>query len=389
MASLLKPLKDTRHEAFVFRGRAIAGFLIITAALIGLGVRFAYLEIARHDELALRSDSNRIVTRPLAPGRGLIYDRNGVLLADNVAAFRLEVTPEQVKDVDATLARLREVVPLTDDDIARFNALRRSKRSYQGIPLRLKLSEEEIARFAVNRWAFPGVDVVPYLTRSYPLGQEFAHVVGYVGRIDENDLTRLDKGQYAGTTHAGKTGIERFYEDKLHGEPGYEQVEVNADHRPMRVLEPRIAPKPGANVYLTIDAHLQEAAEAAFEGRAGAAVAVDPRNGEVLALVSVPSFDPNPFVNGIAGSDYTLLLNDPDKPLLNRVLRGSYTPGSTMKPFMALGGLELGLRKPEDTVLSVGEFHIPGQSRGYRDDENGGVVGNAFVSHRSPRSQPP
>jgi len=372
VASLLKPLKDTRHEAFVFRGRAVAGFLIITAALIGLGVRFAYLEIARHDELALRSDSNRIVTRPLAPGRGLIYDRNGILLADNVAAFRLEVTPEQVKDVDATLARLREVVPLTDDDVARFNALRRSKRSYQGIPLRLKLSEEEIARFAVNRWAFPGVDVVPYLTRSYPLGQEFAHVVGYVGRIDENDLTRLDKGQYAGTTHAGKTGIERFYEDKLHGEPGYEQVEVNADHRPMRVLEPRIAPKPGANVYLTIDAHLQEAAEAAFEGRAGAAVAVDPRNGEVLALVSVPSFDPNPFVNGIAGSDYTLLLNDPDKPLLNRVLRGSYTPGSTMKPFMALGGLELGLRKPEDTVLSVGEFHIPGQSRGYRDDKRGG-----------------
>ncbi|HSS05855.1 MAG TPA: penicillin-binding protein 2 [Rhodanobacteraceae bacterium] len=372
MASLLKPLKDTRHEAFVFRGRAVAGFLIITAALIGLGVRFAYLEIARHDELALRSDSNRIVTRPLAPGRGLIYDRNGILLADNVAAFRLEVTPEQVKDIDATLARLREVVPLTDDDVARFNALRRSKRSYQGIPLRLKLSEEEIARFAVNRWAFPGVDVVPYLTRSYPLGQEFAHVVGYVGRIDENDLTRLDKGQYAGTTHAGKTGIERFYEDKLHGEPGYEQVEVNADHRPMRVLEPRIAPKPGANVYLTIDAHLQEAAEAAFEGRAGAAVAVDPRNGEVLALVSVPSFDPNPFVNGIAGSDYTLLLNDPDKPLLNRVLRGSYTPGSTMKPFMALGGLELGLRKPEDTVLSVGEFHIPGQSRGYRDDKRGG-----------------
>ena len=372
MASLLKPLKDTRHEAFVFRGRALAGFLIIVACLIGLGVRFAYLEITRHDEFALRSDSNRIVTRPLAPGRGLIYDRNGVLLADNVAAFRLEVTPEQVKDMDAVLAKLREVVPLTDDDIARFNALRHSKRSYQGIPLRLKLSEEEIARFAVNRWAFPGVDVVPYLTRSYPLGEEFAHVVGYVGRIDENDLTRLDKGEYAGTTHVGKTGIERFYEDRLHGEPGYEQVEVNADHRPMRVLEPRVAPKPGANLYLTIDAHLQQAAEAAFEGRAGAAVVVDPRNGEVLAMVSVPSFDPNPFVNGIASADYTLLLNDADKPLLNRVLRGAYTPGSTMKPFMALGGLELGLRKPEDTVLSVGEFHIPGQSRGYRDDKRGG-----------------
>jgi len=372
VASTLKPLKDTRHEAFVFRGRALAGFLIILACLIGLGTRFAYLEISRHDEFALRSDSNRIVTRPLAPGRGLIYDRNGILLADNVAAFRLEVTPEQVKNMDTMLAALREVVPLSDDDIARFNALRRSKHTYQGVPLRLKLSEEEIARFAVNRWAFPGVDVVPYLTRSYPLGAEFAHVVGYVGRIDENDLTRLDKGEYAGTTHVGKTGIERFYEDRLHGEPGYEQVEVNADHRPMRVLEPRIAPKPGANLYLTIDAHLQEAAEAAFEGRAGAAMVVDPRNGEVLAMVSVPSFDPNPFVNGIASADYTLLLNDPDKPLLNRALRGAYTPGSTMKPFMALGGLELGLRKPEDTVLSVGEFHIPGQQRGYRDDKKGG-----------------
>ena len=365
-------LKDAKYEANVFRLRAIVGFCLIVACLGTLAARFAYLQVTRHDDFNTRSDKNRISTRSIAPSRGLIYDRNGLLLADNVAAFRLEVTPEQVKDMDTMLAKLREVVPLTDEDIARFNALRHSKRSYLGIPLRLKLSEEEIARFAVNRWAFPGVDVVPYLTRAYPHGEEFAHVVGYVGRIDENDLTRLDKGEYAGTTHAGKTGIERFYEDKLHGAPGYEQVEVNADHRPMRVLEPRIAPKPGANIYLTIDAHLQEAAEAAFEGRAGAAIVVDPRSGEVLAMVSVPSFDPNPFVNGIASADYSLLLADPDKPLLNRALRGAYTPGSTMKPFMALGGLELGLRKPEDTVLSVGEFHIPGQSRGYRDDKRGG-----------------
>ena len=372
MNGLLKPLKDTRQEASAFRGRALAGFLIIALCLIGLGMRFAYLEITRHDELALRSDTNRIVTRPLAPGRGLIYDRNGVLLADNVAAFRLEVTPEQVKNMSKLLARLREVVPLTDEDIERFNALRRGKHAYQGIPLRLKLSEEEIARFAVNRWAFPGVDVVPYLTRAYPLGEEFAHVVGYVGRIDENDLTHIDKGEYAGTTHIGKTGIERYYEDRLHGQPGYEQVEVNADHRPMRVLDPRVAPKPGENLYLTIDAHLQEATEAAFEGRAGGAIVIDPRNGEVLAMVSVPSFDPNPFVNGIASEDYSALLRDPDKPLLNRVLRGGYLPGSTIKPYMALGGLELGIRKPEDTVLSVGEYYIPGQSRAYRDDKRGG-----------------
>ncbi len=367
----LKPLKEGRHEAALFRRRALVGMLGIVAFLVALGLRFAYLQVDRHHELSLRSDANRVVTRPLAPTRGLIYDRNGVLLAENVAAFRLEVTPEQVKDIDALLDALSRVVPLSEDDLARFHATRKGKRSYEGVPLRLKLSEEEIARFSVSRWAFPGVDVVPYLTRSYPLGAEFAHTVGYVGRIDEDDLARLDRGDYAGTSHVGKTGIERRYEDRLHGEPGYEQVEVNADHRPLRVLE-RVPPKPGQNLYLTIDARIQEAAEVAFAGRAGAAVAIDPRNGEVLAMVSVPSFDPNLFVNGISRSDYAALLADPGKPLLNRLLRGNYVPGSTMKPFVGLAGLEYGIRKPSDTILSTGEFHIPGQSRGYRDDKRGG-----------------
>ncbi|HEY6544809.1 MAG TPA: penicillin-binding protein 2 [Dokdonella sp.] len=368
---MLKPLKEGRQEAALFRRRALAGMLAIVAFLVALGLRFAYLQVDRHDELSLRSDANRVVTRPLAPTRGLIYDRNGVLLAENVAAFRLEVTPEQVKDIEALLDALARVVPLSEDDITRFHATRKGKRSYEGVPLRLKLSEEEIARFSVSRWAFPGVDVVPYLTRSYPLGAEFAHTVGYVGRIDEDDLARLDRGDYAGTSHVGKTGIERRYEDRLHGEPGYEQVEVNADHRPLRVLE-RVPPTPGQNLYLTIDARMQEAAEAAFAGRAGAAVAIDPRNGEVLAMVSVPSFDPNLFVNGISRPDYAALLADPGKPLLNRLLRGNYVPGSTMKPFVGLAGLEYGIRKPSDTILSTGEFHIPGQSRGYRDDKRGG-----------------
>ncbi|MFI4969695.1 MAG: penicillin-binding protein 2 [Lysobacterales bacterium] len=371
MRRAFKPLREARHEATLFRRRALAGFLIIVTCLIALGVRFAFLQVRQHDEFSARSEANRVLTRPLAPARGLIYDRNGVLLAENLAAFRLEVTPEQVLDMPKLLERLGKVVPLSDDDIARFNAQRAGKHSYQGVPLRMKLSEEEIAKFSVNRWAFSGVEVVPYLTRAYPLGEEFAHTVGYVGRIDTEDVEKLDKGVYAGTTHIGKTGIERFYEGRLHGEPGYEQVEVNADHRPLRVLD-RVAPKPGENLTLSIDAHLQEAAEAAFEGRAGAAVAIDPRNGEVLAMVSVPSFDPNPFVNGIAASDYAALLDAPDKPLLNRVIRGGYVPGSTMKPFVGLGGLELGLRRPSDTVLSVGEFHIPGQSRGYRDDKRGG-----------------
>ena len=370
--SSFKPLKEARHEAALFRRRALAGFLIILACLVALGLRFSFLQVERHDEFSARSDANRVLTRPLAPARGLVYDRNGVLLAENVAAFRLEVTPEQVKDMDAMLARLGEIVPVGEDDVARFKALRKSKRGYEGVPLRLKLSEEEIARFSINRWAFPGVEVVPYLTRSYPLGEEFAHTVGYVARIDEADLARLDRGDYAGTTHVGKTGIEKYYEDRLHGEVGYEKVEVNADHRPLRVLPDRLAPRPGENLYLTIDSRLQEATEAAFEGRSGAAVAIDPRSGEVLAMVSVPSFDPNPFVNGIAGADYRALLDADDKPLLNRLLRGNYAPGSTMKPFVALAGLELGLRRPEDTVLSTGEFFIPGQSRAYRDDVRGG-----------------
>lgn len=367
-----KPIGDAHREAALFTRRALAGMAIIVLCLIGLGVRFWILQVRQHAELNARSDANRIVTRPLPPGRGLIYDRNGVLLAENIAAFRLEVTPEQAGDVQATVTRLGEVLPISDDDITRFNAQRKRKRSYEGIPLRLKLSEEEIARFSINRWAFPGVEVVPYLTRSYPLGAEFAHTVGYVGRIDENDLTALDAGEYAGTTHIGKTGIERSYEKRLHGHVGYEKIEVNADHRPLRVLPDRLAPVPGDNLYLSIDAHLQEVTEAAFEGRAGAAVAIDPRSGEVLAMVSVPSFDPNLFVNGISSVDYRGLLEAEHKPLLNRLLRGTYTPGSTMKPFVGLAGLELGLRKPEDTVLSTGEFFIPGQSRAYRDDVRGG-----------------
>ncbi len=366
-----KPLKESRQEAALFRRRALAGMAIIVACLLALGARFAYLQVDRHDELSARSEANRVLTRPLAPARGLIYDRNGVLLAENVAAFRLEVTPEQVDDMPRMLAALGKVVPLGADDIKRFNALRKGRHGYESVPLRLKLSEEEIARFSVNRWAFPGVEVVPYLTRAYPLGAGFAHTVGYVARIDSDDLAALDAGDYAGTTHIGKTGIERYYEERLHGDPGYEQVEVNADHRPLRVLD-RVAPRAGENLHLTIDAHLQEVAAAAFEGRAGAAVAIDPRNGEVLAMASVPSFDPNLFVNGISQADYSGLLANKDKPLLNRLLRGNYAPGSTMKPFVGLAGLELGLRKPGDTILSTGEFHIPGQSRGYRDDKRGG-----------------
>jgi penicillin-binding protein 2 len=366
-------IKDVQHEATNFRTRAIAGFLLIAVCLAILGVRFAYLQINRHDEFSARSDQNRISVRRLAPTRGLIFDRNGVLLADNIAAFRLEVVPEQVrnKDVAHMLADLGSVIALSDDDVEHFNSLRRSKHAFESIPLRFKLSEDEIARFSIERWRFPGVDIVPYLTRSYPHGEEFAHLVGYVGRIDEADAEKLDAARYAGTTHIGKSGIERSYEDQLHGEPGYVLEEVNVDKRPLHEIK-RVAPTPGKNLYLSVDARVQHATMTAFEGRAGAAVAIDPRNGEVLAMVCVPSFDPNLFVNGIGKVDYSTLLNAPDRPLLNRAIAGGYTPGSTVKPYLALGGLELGLRKPGDTVFSTGEFFIPGQSRGYRDDKRGG-----------------
>jgi len=364
-------IKDAHSEAARFRTRAIVGFLLIATCLSVLGLRFAYLQIDRHQEFSSRSDQNRISVRRVAPTRGLIYDRNGVLLADNVAAFRLEVVPEQVKELPRMLGELGGVIALSDDDIEHFNSLRRSKHAFESIPLRFKLSEDEIARFSTERWRFPGFDVVPYLTRSYPHGEEFAHLVGYVGRIDVADAEKLDEARYAGTTHIGKTGIERSYENDLHGEPGYDLVEVNVDKRPLRVIE-RVPPTPGKNLYLSVDTRMQRAAMDAFEGRAGSAVALDPRNGEVLAMVCVPSFDPNLFVNGIGKVDYSTLLNAPDRPLLNRAISGGYTPGSTVKPYVALGGLELGLRRPSDTVLSTGEFFIPGQSRGYRDDKRGG-----------------
>ncbi|MCW8806568.1 MAG: penicillin-binding protein 2 [Rhodanobacter sp.] len=368
---LRRSIKDPRGESTLFRRRALAGFVLI---LIGLGLlvgRFMFLQVAHHDEFVTRSDNNRIKPRAIPPARGLIYDRNGVLLADNVPAFRLEIVPEQVKDMPALLDRLGRVVPLGKEDLDAFRKQLRQSRRFESVPLKMHLTEDEIDRFAVNRWRFPGVDVVPYLTRRYPLGSLFAHVVGYVGRIDADDLSHLDPEHYQGTSHVGRSGIERSYEDILHGTPGYELVEVDADGRTQRVLETH-APTPGKNLYLSLDVRLQKAAEAALDGRAGAAVAIDPRNGQVLAMVSVPSFDPNLFVNGISQADYATLTDDPDKPLYNRALRGVYPPGSTVKPLIGLGGLEYGLRTPQDTVLSTGVFYIPGRKRGYRDDDREG-----------------
>jgi penicillin-binding protein 2 len=364
--------KDTRGEAEMFRRRAIAGFLLILLGVGALVSRYVFLQVLHHDEFALRSVNNSVKPRALPPARGLIYDRNGVLLADNVPAFRLEVRPEQVSNMNAMLVELGKVVPLDQDDLDAFRKQLKQSRRFDSVPLKMHLTEDDIARFAVNRWRFPGVDVVPYLTRYYPLGPLFGHVIGYVSRIDADDMAKLDPDRYKGTTHIGRIGLERSYEDILHGTPGYELDEVNADGRIQHVLETH-APIPGKNLYLSIDARVQKAAQDAFEGRSGAAVAIDPRNGQVLAMVSVPSFDPNLFVNGISSVDYKSLITSPDKPLINRALRGAYPPGSTVKPFLGLAGLEYGIRTPQDSVDSVGVFYIPGQSRGYRDDVRGGV----------------
>ncbi len=365
-------IKSDQGESRLFRARVLAGFGLILLSILALLGRFFWLQVIEHQAFSTRARDNRVHLRHLPPARGLIYDRNGVLLADNQPAFRLQVVPERVQDMDAMLKRLRRVVPLSDAALSTFRQQLRQHRSFQSVPLKFDLSQSDIASFAVNEWRFPGVEIQPYLMRVYPQGRYFAHLIGYVGRIDANDLNRRDAERYTGTTHIGKSGIERYYESLLHGEPGYEMAEVNADQRPLRVLE-RHAPVAGKSLFLSIDAHLQKAAMDALGEHSGAVVAIDPRNGQVLAMVSKPGFDPNLFVNGISQRDYSALLHDPSKPFLDRALRGIYPPGSTVKPFIGLGGLELGMRTPDDSIVSTGTWYLPGEKRGYRDDIRGGV----------------
>ena len=365
------PLRNTLVEATLQRRRLLLGFVLVFLALAVLVARFAWLQLAQYETFHGYSERNRIKERPIVPARGLIYDRNGRLLADNIPAYRLDVVREDAGKLEDMLVRLRQVIELSDEESETFLASARARRGFQAVTVKLHLSESEVARFAVNRHRFPGVEVVPYLNRRYPYGDLFAHVVGYVGRLDVADLERLDAAAYNGTTHVGKAGIERTYESRLHGQVGHEQVEVNAEGRVLRTVgrEPAHA---GQDLYLTIDTRLQQAMVDAFEGQPGAAVALDPRNGEVLAMVSLPSYDPNPFVSGISRSGYAALLNSPSRPLFNRALQGGYEPGSTLKPFVALTGLELGLRTPRDTTFSSGAFRLPGQQREYRDWRRGG-----------------
>jgi len=363
-------IKNLRAEAAQFRRRAVVAGVLVALALFGLAFGYFRLQVLQHEEYQLRSEANRIKPRPIVPARGLIYDRNGRLLADNVPAYRLELVPEQVGNLEATLQGLAELVELDEEDIARFHETRRATRAFRPIPLKLRLTEAELSRLAVNRHRFPGVEVVPYLIRRYPYGELFSHVIGYVGRVDAADLQAMGDSRDAARTHIGKAGLERYYEERLRGEIGYEEVETNVEGRALGVLR-RHGARPGADLHLSVDARLQQAMVDAFEGQHGAAVAVDPRTGEILGMVSLPGYDPNLFVTGISHKDWQAL-QGPARPLFNRNVLGGFPPGSIIKPFMALAGLEMGLRRPEDTMLSTGEFFLPGQERGYRDWRRGG-----------------
>ncbi|KAF1721542.1 peptidoglycan glycosyltransferase [Pseudoxanthomonas wuyuanensis] len=365
-----RPSKNPHAEAEQFRRRAVLGFIGVTLALLGLAGWYFKLQVIDHAEYATRSEANRIRPRPVVPGRGTIYDRNGKLLAENVPAFRLEVTPDKAGDPKRLIAELGKVVALTPEDIERFEATRKATRSFRPIALKLRVDEEEMARFAVNRWRFPGVELVPYLTRRYPYGDLFAHIVGYVGRIDEKDLETLGEGN-AALTHIGKTGLERYYEEALRGRIGYERVETNVEGRALRVVD-RVPAQAGADLRLSVDADLQQAMVDAFGELEGSAIAMDPRTGELLAMVSLPSYDPNLFVNGISSKDFRALNENPSRPQFNRVVLGGVAPGSTLKPLIALAGLDSGLRRPEDKVLSTGMFYLPGTSRGWGDAARGG-----------------
>ena len=363
--------KDNTAESELFFRRALVVLFAVFLSLLAVAGRLVYLQVLNHERFTTLSESNRVRLQPLPPTRGFIYDRNGVLLADNLASYHLEITREQVKDLDTTLAELRQRIELTDADIERYRKLARRAPPYTGVPLRFRLTDEEIARLAVDLYRLPGVDIKADLTRRYPLGPLAVHAIGYVGRIDENELRRLDPGQYNGSTHIGKTGVERSYEDLLRGRTGWQQVETNAEGRPLRVLS-RTPPVPGQHIYLSIDVRLQAVAEKALEDYNGAIVALDPRNGEILALASQPTYDPNPFVNGIDFASYRLLNTSKDRPLLNRALRGIYPPGSTVKPLMALAGLEYGEVNRYSGVFCPGFYRLPGSSHKFRDWRRGG-----------------
>lgn len=359
-------IKDNIRESRLFNERAAFALFITVLLILLIGGRLVYLQVISHAHFTTLSDGNRISIVAVPPMRGFIYDRNGVLLAQNVPSFSLEIIPEQVSDLEGTLEELRRIIAISDDDIRRFHRQLRQKRSFNSFTLRFHLNDSELAHFAINRHRFPGVETEARVIRHYPHGKLAAHAVGYVGRINESELQQLDASRYSATHFIGKVGVERYYEDQLHGQVGFRQVEVNALGRRLRETD-HTAPTPGGNLHLTLDASLQQVAEQALDGRRGAVVAIDPRNGDVLAFVSTPAYDPNLFVTGIDVPTFNHLQSSPDKPLFNRVLNGQYPPGSTVKPLIGLAGLEAGRVRINTTTFCPGWYSLEGDSHRYRD----------------------
>ena len=363
--------KDNFRENRLFLNRVVASVIVMLAATLALVARLIYLQVVGHELYTTLSRDNQVKLSPLAPSRGLIFDRNGEVLADNIATYSLEVIPEQVRDLNATLAELKALLNLSDEEIARFQVQRGQRKSFESVPLRLELSEEDIARFAVKMPYFPGVDIRTRLLRTYPYGYLTAHVVGYVGRINEAELQSLDPAQYRGTYHIGKSGVEKSYEAILHGKTGYEEYETNVQGRAIQVLG-TTEPLSGADLYLSLDIRLQKAALDALGEYTGAVVAIEPATGKVLAMASKPSFDPNPFIHGIAKDQYDALQNAPERPLYDRVLRGIYPPGSTVKPFVALAGMEYLDLNPGKKGYCPGYYRLSNSDHKYRDWRKGG-----------------
>ena len=365
------PLKNVQQEKRIFRNRVLVSVGIVTFFLLLLISRYAYLQIFSFDEFATASDKNRIRLQPLAPARGYIYDRNGVLLADNYPVFSATLSRADIDDIDNTIERLTPILELTQEDIDRFKSRIKVSRKTERVVIKLNLNETDIARFSEVKFQFPGVNIETQMTRYYPHGELFAHVIGYVGRINDKELKSIDKDAYAGTNLIGKIGVEKYYEDLLHGLPGNESIEADAHGNVLRHLG-RKDPIRGNDLFLSLDYGLQTVASEQLAGRRGAIVALDPNTGEILALVSSPSFNPNLFVTGISTKDYSQLRDNLDQPLYNRAVQGTYPPGSTIKPMFGLGGIHYGLIDWQTAIQDHGYFTLPGDSHRFRDHKKTG-----------------
>jgi len=371
----LTPLKNLDRELARFHGRLKVGAAFVALLAVALLARAFYLQIVQHEHYVQRAEGNRITRVPTAPNRGLILDRNGRILAENYSAYTLALTRAQIRDLEATLAEVGKLIEITPGQLRRFRRLLAESHEFETVPLKSKLTDEEVAVLAANRYRLPGVEVKARLFRNYRAGPGMAHVVGFIGRINDRDLKRLREASreqnYRGSAYIGKTGLEQSYESLLHGRTGFDQMETDASGRAVRMLS-RIPPVPGKDLRLNLDVELQAVAEHAFGDYLGGLVALDPNTGGVLALVSKPGFDPNLFVDGIDPETWKALNESPDRPMVNRALRGIYPPGSTIKPFMALAGLDLGLRKPADTISDPGFFSLPNSRHQFRDWKRGG-----------------